>query len=127
MCITTFTPFIFRNPSEETEAGSESGTSTQNHPVLTTTYPYYTATGSSDSNWTLGETCIETEPAPDCNGDVLEVCISSIFLAWNTLLHCLKYLSLYLKHHCRLLSGELKCIQVCILWKEQRISMMKFS
>ncbi|XP_034239174.1 male-specific lethal 1-like 1 isoform X2 [Thrips palmi] len=60
-----------RPRKEETEENTEGSTS-QNHPVLTTTYPYYTATGSCDTNWTLGETCIETEPVPDCNGDVLE-------------------------------------------------------
>lgn len=39
--------------------------------VLTTYLPYYTATGSTDSDWTLNELCIETEP--DLNGDELEV------------------------------------------------------
>lgn len=56
----------------ETDVSSEGGIS-QASTVLTTCNAYHTATGSTDSEWTLNETCIETEPEPDFNGDVLEV------------------------------------------------------
>ena len=54
----------------KTELNSEAGVG-QSNVVLTTSEPYYTATGSTDSDWTLSELCIE--PEPEFDGDELEI------------------------------------------------------
>lgn len=48
------------------------GENNQSNAVLTTNYPYHTATGSSETGWAAGEMCIEAEPESEVNGEVLE-------------------------------------------------------